>query len=124
MIIHFIASPCEAELTGACCLGAGGCLDDATVSDCIVAPGEYLGDGSPDQRDYWVDFSKIARMVPQFTLKWNAREGVKELYSAYQQVGLQAPDLETGRKYVRLRQLRHLMDSGSINSELRWVRAD
>jgi nucleoside-diphosphate-sugar epimerase len=92
-----------------------------TVPDCSI---EYFGQGGPDQRDYWVDFSKIARRLPEYKLKWNARKGVKELYSAYQQFGLQVADLETVRGYIRLRQLRHLLDSGALNDELRWVRVD
>jgi nucleoside-diphosphate-sugar epimerase len=76
--------------------------------------------GSVDQRDYRVDFSKLEREVPTFVPKWNARTGVRELATAFQQAGLTREDLESGQKYVRLRRLLGLLESHDLDPVLRW----
>lgn len=90
-----------------------------TVPGCRV---EYAGQGGPDPRNYRVDFSKLARTVPGFKPRWNARLGAKELFSAFQRVGLTLDDFQ-GRKYVRLKQLKHLLSAGRLDSTLRWRNA-
>ncbi len=82
---------------------------------------EYADRGGPDPRDYRVSFSKLARNVPGFKPQWNAYEGAKELYAAFQRNGLRAADLEGGRKYNRLPQLRHLLESRVLDDDLRWA---
>ena len=51
-----------------------------TVPDCRL---EYASDAGPDTRSYRVSFEKIARALPAFQPKWDARRGAKELYDAY-----------------------------------------
>jgi len=86
------------------------------VPGCIV---EYAGQSGPDPRTYRVDFSKIARVLPDFKPEWNAHRGAEELYSSYRQHGLTREDFE-GRKYVRLKQLEHLLAHGLLDDSLRW----
>lgn len=90
-----------------------------TVPGCRL---EYAGQGGPDPRNYRVDFSKLARTLPGFKPRWNARLGAKELFSAFQRVGLTLDDFQ-GRKYVRLKQLKHLLSAGRLDSTLRWRNA-
>jgi len=84
--------------------------------DCQVMIAE---DGAPDPRSYRVDFGKITRDMPEFKPVWNARLGVEELRSMYQKVGLTKEDF-TGPKYVRLARLKSLLQSGQLDSDLRW----
>jgi nucleoside-diphosphate-sugar epimerase len=77
--------------------------------------------GSTDSRDYRVSFAKMRQHLPGFKLKWNARAGAAELHGAFRTFGLTIEDLESGRRYIRLRQLRYLMDRGDLNADLRWV---
>jgi nucleoside-diphosphate-sugar epimerase len=91
----------------------------ADVTGCEV---ELAGDASPDPRSYRVDFSALARAFPDLALDWNARRGAEELSAAYRDVGLTAEAFE-GRAYVRLRQLRHLLDEHALDTDLRWARA-
>lgn len=93
---------------------------EETVPACRV---EYARQGGPDPRNYRVDFSKVAKTLTDFKPKWNARLGAKELYSAFQRVGLTLDDFQ-GRKYIRLAQLRHLLNRGHLDSTLRWRNAD
>lgn len=88
-----------------------------TVPDCRI---EYADQAGPDPRNYRVDFSKLARMIPEFQPAWNARRGAEEIYRAIQKVNLTQSEFE-GKKYVRLKQLRHLMDTGQLNDDLRWI---
>jgi nucleoside-diphosphate-sugar epimerase len=83
---------------------------------------EILGESAGDRRDYRVDFSKLARHVPSFTPQWTARKGASELYAAFCSFGLGKEELESGRRYVRLRELRHLLESGALTETLRWNR--
>jgi len=87
-----------------------------TVPGCEV---EYAGQGGPDARDYRVDFSKLTQMLPGFTPKWNARLGAAELYAAYEKAKLRVEDFQ-GRKFVRLFQLKHLLEDGQLDQTLRW----
>jgi nucleoside-diphosphate-sugar epimerase len=82
---------------------------------------EFAGDASPDPRSYRVDFSALEHAFPDLTLDWNARRGAEELVAAYRSVGLSSDGFE-GRSYVRLRQLRHLLDEHQLDDELRWAR--
>lgn len=87
-----------------------------TVPNCVV---EYAGTGGPDPRNYRVDFGKLTRALPEFKTLWNARLGARQLHDAYQRVGLAEEDFQ-GRRYVRMKQLRHLLSGGRLDSTLRW----
>ena len=78
----------------------------ADVTGCDV---ELADHASPDPRSYRVDFSALGRAFPDLVLDWDARKGAQELADAYCAHNLTAAGFE-GRAYVRLRQLRHLLD--------------
>jgi hypothetical protein len=61
-----------------------------TVPDCRV---EFAPGASPDTRNYRVSCDKAADLLG-FRTTWTAREGAKELYRAYQQVGLDLAEFE------------------------------
>ena len=90
-----------------------------TVAGCTV---EYAEGGGPDPRSYRVDFGKLGRVLPEFRPQWNASFGSKELYSALQDVNLTLEDFQ-GRRYIRLTQFKHLLDSGRLDGSLRWREA-
>ena len=74
-----------------------------------------------DQRTYKADFGKFARTFPDFKFRWNAASGAAELYDAFKRVGLTHADY-TDKKFTRLKWLRHLMDGGQLDHNLRWVK--
>jgi nucleoside-diphosphate-sugar epimerase len=74
---------------------------------------------SPDPRSYRVDFSKFESAFPDCRLEWTAERGVDELVAAYETESLSLEDFE-GRRYIRLRQLRWLLDEGRLDDDLRW----
>ncbi len=89
------------------------------VAGCKV---EYAEGGGPDPRSYRVDFSKLGRVLPEFRPQWNASFGAKDLYAALQDAEVTLADFQ-GRKYIRLTQIKHLLDSGRLDGSLRWTRS-
>ncbi len=87
-----------------------------TVPGCVV---EYAPDGGPDPRSYRVSFDKFQRAFPEFKFEWNARRGAREVYDAVRDAGLTFDDFQ-GRRYIRLNQLKHLLDSNLLDDTLRW----
>jgi nucleoside-diphosphate-sugar epimerase len=86
------------------------------VPDCEIA---FAAGASPDTRNYRVDFSKIRRHVPEFEPEWTVRRGVEELYQAYTGAGLDEAAWSDWR-YYRLGTIRHLLDEGRMDTELRF----
>jgi nucleoside-diphosphate-sugar epimerase len=89
-----------------------------TVPGCSI---EYAGKADPDNRTYIVDFSKLARSIPSFQPEWNVRKGAIELHRAYQNAQMPFDDFQ-GRKYIRIKQLKYLLDEGRLDQTLRWRR--
>jgi nucleoside-diphosphate-sugar epimerase len=87
-----------------------------TVPGCEI---EYAQDAGPDKRTYRVDFSKIARALPEFRPQWDARKGAQELYETYKKFNLKPEEFE-GPKYKRIDQIKQLMDAGELDANLRW----
>src|SRR4030095_9413339 len=80
---------------------------------------EVLAQPGADQRTYKTDFSKFARLIPGFECKWNPPTGAQELYAAFKTVGL-VRDTFVDKRFTRLKWLRHLLDSGQLDANLRW----
>ena len=89
-----------------------------TVPGCEIAFAEGAG---PDKRNYRADFGKIARVLPGFRAEWDARKGARQLYEAYKEIGLKLEDFE-GPRYRRIDQLKQLMASGHLGTDLRWLK--
>jgi len=86
-----------------------------------VVPGTHVtfaGGGSADSRNYRVDFSKIARVLPAYQPQWTVRKGVEQLYEAFQAHGLTMDDF-LGSRFQRIKTVRQLIESGEIDSSLR-----
>ena len=80
---------------------------------------EVLAQPDADQRTYRTDFGKFARTFPGFEFRWEPSAGAVEVYEAFRGVGLTAEDFKSPR-FTRLKWLRHLLDSGRLDGELRW----
>ena len=87
-----------------------------TVPNCRV---EYADGAEPDKRTYRVDFSKIARTLPDFKPQWDARRGAQELYDAYRRIGVTLEEFE-GPKYKRIDHIKQLIADSILDADLRW----
>ena len=82
----------------------------------------YAEGGGPDPRSYRVSCDKLARMLPGFRPQWTVAKGIAELARAFRAGGMTAADFN-GTRYVRLRRIRELQESGRLDATLRWVGA-
>lgn len=97
-------------------------IADLAAAVCEAVPGArlQLGHGMPrDSRSYRVSFDKIHRQLPSFVPRWDVRRSAAELYSALWGSRLDQAEL-CGRRFVRLAQLEHLLNTGSLDRDLRW----
>jgi nucleoside-diphosphate-sugar epimerase len=87
-----------------------------------VVPGacaSFAEGGGPDERSYKVDCSKIARLLPEFEVRWTVHRGVEQLCEAYARNGLTFEEF-TGSRYLRIKRVRELQEAGRLDDELRW----
>ena len=87
-----------------------------TIPGCEI---EYAEGAGPDKRCYRVDCSKINRLVPGFKPQWDARAGATQIYEAYKKAKITSTIL-TEPRFIRMNQLKQLMDRGSVSKQLRW----
>ena len=80
---------------------------------------DIAGAAQPDRRDYRVDFSKLQSAFPDFRPAWDARGGAQQLRSAIARIGMTVDDFQ-GRRYTRVTQLKYLLQTGQLDSDLRW----
>ncbi|HEY2826907.1 MAG TPA: SDR family oxidoreductase [Pirellulales bacterium] len=86
-----------------------------TVPGSVV---EYAADGGPDLRCYRVDCGEFSRQVPMYKPRWNVRRGAEQLIDAFRRSPLTVNDLKQNR-FMRLPVLRQLMESGTVDGDLR-----
>ena len=89
----------------------------ARLPDCEVA---FAEGASPDPRSYRVDFTKFESAFPDCRLEWTAERGADELVTAYESAGLTLEGFQ-GYRFIRLGQLKRLLDAEELDDDLRWV---
>lgn len=73
-----------------------------------------------DQRTYRTDFGKFRRAFPDFRWEWNAEAGARDLAERFAEIGLTS-ELFRDASFTRLSWLRHLIDEGHLDDDLRWT---
>lgn len=79
---------------------------------------ECLGAPDADRRTYKANFDKIARLLPEFQLRYEAREGVAQLVEAFGARGLGKPEF-TSARFTRMKWMGSLVDKGRFDGRLR-----
>ncbi len=80
----------------------------------------YTGEHGKDSRSYRVSFARIlGELRDYFTPEWGLDRGGRELVAFFKETGFTEEDF-TGKKSIRLQQLKELLSSGRLNSALRW----
>ena len=72
-----------------------------------------------DQRTYRTDFGKFARVFPDFEFR-GTRDGARDLYEALRASGI-TRETFADKRFTRLRWLSYLLDSGQLDTTLRWT---
>ncbi len=76
-----------------------------TVPGCTI---EFAGGAGPDMRNYRVDCSKIARILPAFRPRWTARTGARQLFEAFRAAEITLDQVE-GFCFRRLGAIKKLL---------------
>jgi len=87
-----------------------------------IVPGskiKYAPGGGPDPRCYRVDCEKLAKTLPEFTPQWTVPDGIMQLYQAYKDNQLTVDEF-LGMKYLRIKHVKNLQQTGQLDSMLRW----
>jgi len=72
-----------------------------------------------DQRTYRTDFGKFARVFPDFEFR-GTKDGARDLYEALRASGI-TRETFADKRFTRLRWLSYLLDSGQLDTTLRWT---
>jgi nucleoside-diphosphate-sugar epimerase len=91
------------------------------ISDLVPGCTLHVGDSSADSRNYRADFTKIREHLPEFRCTWDVERGAKEMLDVFSAIGLDE-DLYRWRGHTRIKQIKHLLDSGQIDDDLHWRR--
>src|SRR5699024_1200323 len=78
-----------------------------------------FGSNGADNRSYRVSFNKINKQLPGFMCDYTAKDGAKELYSIFRKIDMNSDQFK-GRPFTRLDQLKYLLKTNQLNSELYW----
>lgn len=82
---------------------------------------EILGSEAADKRTYKASFAKFAQTFPDHVWRFEARTGAQDLFDKLTAAGVKPEDY-TGDRYIRLRWLNRLMETGELDQSLRWTR--
>lgn len=125
-ICHILNSPQEAIHNQA--LNIGSTEENYQIKDIAQAvqaayPNSQVTLGStpesPDNRSYRVDFSKVRATLPNWQSQWSAKLGAVECTETFEAIGLTEETFEE-KCFTRLNQLKHLLETGQLNEQLRW----
>jgi nucleoside-diphosphate-sugar epimerase len=86
-----------------------------TFPGCSVS----FGDRGGDQRDYKVNFDKIAERLPGFAPRWNVRRGAEQLREVFERIQMPR-ELFESRAHTRLKQIRYLIETRQIDQDFFW----
>ena len=87
------------------------------VPNCQVA---FASGASADARNYRVSFAKAEAQLPGFSPTWTLESGIEQIYRAYTNAELTAPEF-LGSKYYRLKTVKQLQERGLLSADLRWI---
>ncbi len=89
-----------------------------SVARVFDAPVTFAAGATADKRDYKVDFTKINKLLTDFTPAWTVELGIDQLASDMKRIGLSAEDFE-GPRFVRLEKVNELRRTGRLDDMLR-----
>lgn len=86
------------------------------IPNCAI---EILGEKGGDTRSYRVNFDKALKTLPGFSPSWDLDRGIVQLLDWFtvQDVSI---NMLKSRQFIRLEQLKHLIEGGLLNSSLEF----
>ncbi len=99
-------------------------VKDLALSAQRAVPGSVLtftGEHGADTRTYRVSFKKILSVLKDYYKpEWNLDRGGKELVDLFKKINFTKEQF-SGNACNRLRQIRYLIDTHRLNTDLRWI---
>jgi len=99
-------------------------VKDLALSAQRAVPGstlKFTGEHGADTRTYRVSFKKILSVLKDYYKpEWNLDRGGKELVDLFKRINFTEEQFR-GRTCNRLRQIRYLINSHRLNTDLRWI---
>lgn len=92
------------------------------VSDALPGCELSIGQSDGDNRSYRVSFDKIRSQLPGFRCEHDVESGALELMALFQRIDLTREVFESA-PFTRLKQLKQLLETGRIDSDLFWQNA-
>jgi nucleoside-diphosphate-sugar epimerase len=83
---------------------------------------EFTGETTGDLRSYKVNFGKAAERLPGFAAKWTLERACLELDTWFSERS-ETVDSFQARRYIRLKQLQHLLSQRLVTPDLFWADA-
>jgi nucleoside-diphosphate-sugar epimerase len=93
------------------------------VGDAFPGCRVTLGSSDGDNRSYRVSFDKIREQLPGFNSRRDAVLGAQQLHDLFKSIEMSADTFEF-RAYTRLKQLKYLIETGLVDSQLFWFDRD
>jgi nucleoside-diphosphate-sugar epimerase len=84
---------------------------------------EIVAQPGADQRTYKSDFGRFAQTFPEFQFRWNAVSAAPQMRETFEKIGL-TTEIWKDKRFTRLKWLRHLMESGQLDDQLRMRAAE
>lgn len=89
----------------------------------IGVPGcevKFVPGAGPDKRSYRVSFKKVAQKLPGFVPVWTLADGIQQMATVFADCEITEEEF-LGRRYVRLEQLKFLVESCEVDKNLYWT---
>ena len=91
----------------------------ALVAEAFPGCRTSFGSGDTDTRSYRVNFDRIREVLPSFSCAHTTAAGARELREIFEQIRL-TPETFDHRAFTRIKQLRHLLETGQLSPDLLW----
>ena len=93
---------------------------EAVAREVPEASLEITGETAGDLRSYRVSFEKITERLPGYAPKWTIERGCEE-FRRWFELRSETETSFQSRRYIRLKQLKHLMSENRVNDALFWT---
>lgn len=97
-------------------------IAEAVARQVLGAKLEITGETSGDTRSYRVSFEKARNRLPGFEPQWTLERGCQELQSWFKGRQETVESFQS-RRFIRLKQLKHLLLEGQLTNQLFWASA-
>jgi nucleoside-diphosphate-sugar epimerase len=94
-------------------------IAEAVAREVPHASLEITGETAGDLRSYKVSFDKIVKRLPGYAPGWTIESGCRELRDWFELRSETVTSVQS-RRYIRLKQLKHLMSENRVTDTLFW----